>query len=356
VKGLKRRAGTTIRGRGAALVAVFIAFVPLAFSEDFLDAVFETLDEQQPRWALFWVDAALLALILLLTLWLQPRLVGAYSLSLLTWWALGAGLTLGLDTAAAGALPWALPDTIGGDLGASLLYVISLAILLAATVGADPRRMLTSSGRDRDRDAWSRFRPALPLLAGTLAAYVGSVIWLRELDPGAIRTFEDARCAAKEMGLIGEQAGLTPGEEVAAINGLCAGAVSQEYFAQLSQVIPLLLVALGLEARFFERLLEESVQRAMTIFTVVILCVGEALAISALPEPNQNCGDVLYGWHEYTAFILTLEACFVALATLAWALVVAAPRRRRGGLRVTPRSARPQGRGWHKRGGPRLPQ
>lgn len=60
----------------------------------------------------------------------------------------------------------------------------------------------------------------------------------------------------------------------------------------------------------------------MTIFTVMMLCVGEALAISALPEPNEGCGELLYLLHEYAAFILTLEACFVALAALVWALVV----------------------------------
>ena len=101
----------------------------------------------------------------------------------------------------------------------------------------------------------------------------------------------------------------------------------------------MLLVAVGLEARFFERLLDEPRQRAMTIFAVVMLCVGEALAISALPKSNQGCDDLLSGWHEYTAFVLTLEACFVALATLMWALISPSDqaRRERQAFRTRPR-------------------
>lgn len=174
--------------------------------------------------------------------------------------------------------------------------------------------MLTPGGRAKDRDAWERFSPALPLLVGTLAAYVGSVIYWHELEPGAMRTAADPRIVEMSEGLTASQ-----------VDALCVGAVDQEYFAQLSQVIPLLLVAVGLEAGFFTRF-KEPVPRAMAIFTFLILCVGEVLAISALPEPNQGCGEILYGLHEYTAFILTLEACFVALATLVWALVVGRSR------------------------------
>jgi hypothetical protein len=102
--------------------------------------------------------------------------------------------------------------------------------------------------------------------------------------------------------------------------------IHQEYFAQLSQIIPLLLVAIGLEAHFFERLLTEPVQRAMTIVSIVILCIGEALAISALPTDNEGPGDVLYGWHEYSAFVLTVQGVAIVLAILVWALVDEPPR------------------------------
>ncbi len=60
--------------------------------------------------------------------------------------------------------------------------------------------------------------------------------------------------------------------------------------------------------------------RAVIVFTVVLLVVGEALALSALPEPNEGCGDVLHGLHEYAAFVLTIEAAFIGLTMLVFAL------------------------------------
>jgi hypothetical protein len=46
---------------------------------------------------------------------------------------------------------------------------------------------------------------------------------------------------------------MSKGVTAAQVDALCGAAVDQEYFAQLSQVIPLLLVAVGLEAGFFAR-------------------------------------------------------------------------------------------------------
>jgi hypothetical protein len=192
----------------------------------------------------------------LLALRLQWPLLGrSPDWGLLAWGAAGAALTLALDIAV--AYERVLPDTFWGDLSASLLYIVSLGLLLAATVAANPIWVRTRTGRDRrsDQEAWRRFRPALPLLIGTLAAYVGSVVYWRELVPGSIRTITDAREEALNNS---DLAG-------AVINDLCVGAVNQEYFAQVSQVTPLLLVALGIERRFFEPFLGELVPRAMII-------------------------------------------------------------------------------------------
>jgi hypothetical protein len=205
-------------------------------------------------------------------------------------------LTIALDIAFVLGLTSNFKGDLGVwiDLGTSLLYVVSLAMILAGIVGADPVQMLTRTGRTKSKAAqraWQRFRPAIPLLLGTLAAYIGVAVWAR-LNESVTRT--------------GAQA---------------AGVIHQEYFAQLSQIIPLLLVAVGLEAHFFKRLLTEPVQRAMTIVSIVILCIGEALAISALPTDNEGPGDVLHGWHEYTAFVLTVQGVAVVLTILVWALV-----------------------------------
>jgi hypothetical protein len=84
-----QRATTDHKG-GAARVAVFIAFVPLAFSEDFLEAAFSfgAVRKGQPQWALLATDAVLLGLIFLL----RRNLIDAHDRRRLAWWwASGAG-------------------------------------------------------------------------------------------------------------------------------------------------------------------------------------------------------------------------------------------------------------------------
>jgi hypothetical protein len=282
----------TGRGAGLALLAIVIIFLPLSWNHNWLSG-----------WVQLLIDCLLLVLLLIPTLLLQRILLGTRDWSLLRWWALGAALILVIVAAAS----WVLPDYDWILYGIFLAGLVAAAIVFAATVGANPRRLLTHDGRASDPDAWRRFLPGVPLLVGTFAAWIGNEIWFR-LNDNATRTFADALEVARRQGLTGP------------IGNLCVGAVGPEYFAQLSQVIPLLLVALGVERRFFERLLTEPVQWALTIFTVLLLCVGEAMAISALPSPNRGCGNVLSIFHEHAAFTFTLLACFIALATLAEAL------------------------------------
>jgi hypothetical protein len=288
----------TDRAGGLALLAIVIIFLPLAWNHNWLWG-----------WVQLSVDCLLLALLLIPTLLLQRILLGTRDWGLLRWWALGAALILVIVVAA----NWVLPQDNDWVLyGTFLAGLVSLAIVFAATVGANPQRLLTHDGRVSDPDAWRRFLPGIPLLLGTFAAWIGNEIWFR-LNANAIRTFADALEVARREGSTGP------------VEDLCVGAVGPEYFAQLSQVIPLLLVALGVERRFFEHLLREPVQWALTIFTVLLLCFGEATAISALPSPNRGCGNVLSIFHEHLAFTFTLLSCFIALATLLWALVIASP-------------------------------
>ena len=138
------------------------------------------------------------------------------------WWAVGAGLLLALDVATAPAVP-ETPVPIFAGL---LAYVVSFAILFAATVG--------------------------------------DLLWAPDLT--AIRSIAEATEVARRQGLTGP------------VEGLCVGAVRPEYFAQVSKIIPLLLVDLGIERRFFEQQMREPVQRALTMFTVLLLCAAEAAA------------------------------------------------------------------------------
>ena len=302
--GKHQAVGTTERdstvGGSAAVAAVFTALVPLAFSDTFIEAALRDYSETTFFWVLLGTDLVLVLIVILAGV-LAARPAGPREERRYPWrWAVaGAVFVLILDGVfAVPGGPFEDRPALG-DVGVSLLDVLALAILVAATVGANPVRLVTRKGQASDPDGWARFRPAIPLLLGTLAAYVGSIVWARELDPEAVRTPAEAT----------EDDG-------------CEGAIDREYFSQLTQVIPLLMVAVGLEARFFfQRLLGDPYMRAMTIVTLLVLVAGEALAISGLPESNSGCGDILLPWHEYAAFVVTLEACFVALALLVLALI-----------------------------------
>ena len=279
-----------------ALIIFFIAFFPLAFSGEILFEVIQTrLDPSTPwrRLQLAIIDAALLLIIFGSTIRLWSC-SGWPRVSTWVWWMVGAGLTLVLDILTIDGRannPWA-------DLATSLGYVISLTILLAMAVKVNPTGVprLRVRKDDNNQHAWKEFRGTLPLLIGTFAAYAGSTIWNGILEPSA----ERSNCAAE-----------------------CHGAVAPEYFAQLSQVIPLLLVAVGIEAGMFRTSLKDAVPRAMTIATVAILCVAEVLAISTLVSPNREKPDeILSEWHEYLTFIVTWEACFIALSLLVRVLIL----------------------------------
>ena len=95
----------------------------------------------------------------------------------------------------------------------------------------------------------------------------------------------------------------------------------------MTQVIPLLLVAIGIEASFFEKtgLLERPASRAPTVTVVFLMSLGEVMSASALIDTNLN------DWHEFAAFVLTLASIFhnartvifVAVDDLLWLGLVA---------------------------------
>ena len=299
-------------GEGATFIAVFLLLIPLAYSDEIVDVPLDAFSVEGWRWTLVALDAVLLALVLQCKRVIRLHLNHPPRVRIFLWWLSGAALTLGLDVMV--TIQWqGVGVRMGPDLVASILYTISLTLLIAATVDASPL-VLVRQFRAKRSDEWMRLRVAIPLLIGTLAAYVGSTIWAHGLNRHATRVL-----APLDQNHVKE---FTLPEQQNLLATMCSGAVDQEYFAQVSQVIPLLLVALGVEAGFFWRLMRAPAHRAMTITTVFVLCIGEVLALSALPKSGKGCGDVLHGWHEHIAFVFTLEACFIALATLVWVLVV----------------------------------
>lgn len=109
------------------------------------------------------------------------------------------------------------------------------------------------------------------------------------------------------------------------LSQLCTGAISPVFFQLVAEVIPVLLLALGVEFNYFRRTLTDAGQRAATAATVTVLAAALVATLSTLPWDGQGCGDVLSRWHEYIAFLLTVQAIFTGLATLVWLLVASTP-------------------------------
>ena len=114
-------------------------------------------------------------------------------------------------------------------------------------------------------------------------------------------------------------------ERETVLREICDPAVAPSYFEQVAQIIPLLLITLGIEFGFFRATLREPAQRAATAATVALMSIGLVCALSTLPWGGDECGEILEAWHEYLTFVVSLQAIFTGLATLMWLLVVTVP-------------------------------
>jgi hypothetical protein len=272
---------------------LFLIFVVLSFSTQILDFAHDPTGRSAVEWLqgpfprpLLTMDSAALAVLLGLVLWRWSDLVGARVWAVSAWTA-GAASTIALDC-------WNPQPT---DLESSFLaaagYFLSLVLLYAGLVGASPRLLGRRSwDPGSGRPAADRMLVAVPLFVATLVAYAGALTWEN--------------------------------------TDLRYGGMNPQYFAQLSQVLPLLLVALGVEARVFERTLREAVQRSVTVFTIAVVSLGELLVLAVLPLRQRAVYDntIDGSWFVYLAFLVSILAISVAVATLLQALVTQKPATR----------------------------
>ncbi|HET8659525.1 MAG TPA: hypothetical protein VFM55_11065 [Micromonosporaceae bacterium] len=297
--------------RVAALTAsIAVIFVPLAFSEELLEPFFYLARREWvvPPGVLLLVDIGLLVAAFLLAMWGHGG--DGPSTFRPLWFTGGAIAHLGVDVAAVQMAP-----SVAAGLTLAVPYAATLAVIGAAVAGARwlprwPRRWpaLWRRAAPEPGQTHSGFRYVLPLVVGTLFAYLGETVYWYTLgaDP-------------------------TTGARV----------VNDEYFAQMSAVIPLLLIAIGFEARQFQVYRRHPVGRAAAIVIILLLCVAEVLVLTALspgpPEPPQSSpastgppARGLPAWLEYPAFVLSLEAMCMGLALVAWALTSATRTTRAG--------------------------
>jgi hypothetical protein len=231
--------------------------------------------------------------------WVVPAVVGVVGAaclviattttkSITAWWWLGAVLMLFTD------FYWIKPLNAGltmgnvlDDLVLAVGSAIAVLILFATAIDVSPRLVLSRKRRADEPDGWAGLAAAMPLLVGIFFAYLAAVWWELALEP------------LSEKGV--------PQSE---------SAVDAQFFAQASQVLPLLILAIGFEIRIFKDATET--QRAAAIVSLTFLCAGEVLALSVLAKPGNSAS---FDWHVYSTFVVVVTAGLVGITTIVGALL-----------------------------------
>jgi hypothetical protein len=229
------------------------------------------------------------------------------------WWWAAAAMVVVSDA----AIFVGIADSIPVHVLTSTVLVVAMAMIMLSSLNADPLVLFSGARRAAQRTDWLRARAVVPLIVGTYAAYLGATAWTDYFGIGVVRTLDEAQAA--------ELARLTLFERENVMETLCDPGIASTYFEQVAAIIPLLLITLGIEFGFFRASMREPAQRAATTATVVLMSIGLMGAVSTLPWRNDECGQILAGWHEYLTFVLSLQAIFTGLATLVWLLIINVP-------------------------------
>jgi hypothetical protein len=233
-----------------------------------------------------------------------PRLWG--------WWGIGVGILLAIDVLRLIPL-----ESIRIDVLTASIYAAAMGFTMAVSLNADPFTLFSSPRRVALPKDWMRVRAIVPLVLGTWLCYLAASAFVDYFDVHAVRVLDAATQAEiDEMSLP---------EQMSMLSQLCEGAISPVFFHQVVGVLPVLLLTLGIEFNYFRRTLADAGQRAATAATVTVMAAGLVGALSTLPWDGQGCGDVLSGWHEYMAFLLSVQAIFTGLVTLVWLLAASTP-------------------------------
>lgn len=307
-------ASSEVRRRGdrAVVGVIFLMLFAFSYSEQLVSALFSDTGGEHMGWriAVVVVDVVVLGLVGLMKRTVTqadgdaPRLWG--------WWWTGVAVLIGID------LIRLLPvQSIRIDILSATLYAAAMGWTTAASVNADPITLVRTVRRIALPRDWSRVRAIVPLVVGTWICYLAAAAFVDYFEAGAMRTLDPALAA--------EVAALTKPEQTTVLAALCEGAISPVFFQQVVGVLPVLLLTLGIEFNYFRRTLTDAGQRAATAATVTVMAAGLVGALSTLPWDGQGCGDILSSWHEYVAFVLSVQGVFTGLATLVWLLIASTP-------------------------------
>jgi hypothetical protein len=170
-------------------------------------------------------------------------------------------------------------DTAGGlwvSAITTLVFIAAMALLLVTVLTDDS---------DQATYGW-----IIPVVSGALVAQLASALWYPVIDV--------------EIG--------------------CAGDVSADYFTNICHIIPVFLLALGVEMNYLRRSRTrfDVGQRVTAVLTIVMLAVSELLAFSMIVKADSPRCGLAAVWHEYLAFVFTAQTLTTGLATVVWLLVV----------------------------------
>ena len=300
------------RGDRAVFGVVFLMLFAFSYSEQLVSGVFPVVGGGQTAWrvAVVVVDAAVLALVGLMKGVVTradgdaPRLWG--------WWWTGVAILIAVDV-----LRLFPVEAIGLDLLTATVYAAAMGLTMAASLNADPLALFSTARRVALPTDWARVRAVVPLVFGTWLCYLAASAFVDYFDLRAVRALDPATAdKVAEMPIP---------EQMAVLSQLCQGAISPVFFELIVEVLPVLLLTLGIEFNYFRRTLTDAGQRAATAATVTVMAAGLVGALSTLPWDGQGCGDVLSSWHEYVAFLFAVQGVFTGLATLVWLLVASTP-------------------------------
>ena len=304
--------GVRQRGDRAVFGVVFLMLFAFSYSEQLVSGVIPAIGGGQTAWriAVVIVDAVVLGVVGLMKRVVTladgdaPRLWG--------WWWTGVVILIAVDV-----LRLFPVEAIGLDLLTATVYAAAMGLTMAASLNADPLALFSTARRVALPTDWARVRAVVPLVFGTWLCYLAASAFVDYFDLRAVRTLDPATAdKVAEMPIP---------EQMAVLSQLCQGAISPVFFELIVEVLPVLLLTLGIEFNYFRRTLTDAGQRAATAATVTVMAAGLVGALSTLPWDGQGCGDVLSSWHEYVAFLFAVQGVFTGLATLVWLLVASTP-------------------------------
>lgn len=282
------RAAVRRSSEAFALFAAFMLVVGFTFSDDIVEFLLDVTGRAHSAarpWLVFALDGLLVAAAAVL----KWHISGggnraAFARQLVTGrWGMGAALVVvtHLILIATAGQRSKLGDTasVWINLLASAVFVVAMVLLLSSTLGEET----ASRG-------W-----IIPLAIGTFVVQLATALWYPVIDTATG----------------------------------CAGDVSSEYFALMAHILPVVLLALGVETNFVLRgsTTRDLSSRVAPATTIVLLSIALGLAFSMLVKAHLTvpCGLAAV-WHEYISFVVTAQAMAIGLATLAWLILTGGAR------------------------------